>query len=68
MIKMSRFGLIAKRCERPNTFELDCLKKLYIGNQSCAIYCKKLSATELYIWNLENDRWYQLEYRLPRED
>jgi len=58
---MSRFGFKFKKCERMNTYNLDCYKKLYIGTQSCAIYGSKY-ATNLYCWNLTRDQWYEIIY------
>jgi hypothetical protein len=58
---MCRFGFKAKKCKKPDT-ELDCLKKLYIDNQSVAIYTNKRSASAMWLFNLTNNQWYQMHF------
>jgi len=60
--KMTRFGFKVKRCKKPIEYELECLKKLYIDNESCAIYTRKLSAVGTWIWNINKDKWYEIIY------
>ena len=69
---MSRFGLITKRCKRPNTSELDCYKKQYVDGQvDVTIWGEKYSGQGVYIQVLDpytqKEKWYELVYKHTTE-
>lgn len=57
---MSRFGLLSKRCARKDKRTLTKIDSVRINDFTFNVYKSK---NNLYMWCLENAKWYKLSYR-----
>ena len=55
---------IKKKSDMPDRVKIHCIAHVYLNGDKFKIYVGKhepyLSSTEIYMWNLMNDKWYMM--------